>query len=211
MARSPYRVHPAVPYARSILDRLDQTTDHDLDGWLEILAVSPVASEDAKAQQAWLKSEYGVGGTTAMTLVSYASGAEPEKFDDDAYLAKAQEYVETMFAKKPALRPIYDAVVALALSLGDDVGLSPGKTIVPIYRAHVIGQIKPSTKTRLDLGLAFKGLQDEGSAAELPERVVPTGGLEKGDRITHRIPLHSADEVDDEVARWLGVAYGLDG
>lgn len=202
---SPYRVHPAVPYARSVLDRLGKTTDHDLDGWLKILRDSPVALEHPKTQQAWLKTEYGVGGSTAMTLVSYASGGEPEKFDDGAYLAKAQEYVEAMFAKKPGLRPIYDAVVEMALTLGDDVGLSPAKTIVPVYREHVIGQIKPSTKTRLDLGLALKGAEETPRA-----RVVPTGGLEKGDRITHRIPLTSANEVDDEIGRWLRVAYELD-
>ncbi|MDA8017262.1 MAG: DUF4287 domain-containing protein [Thermoanaerobaculia bacterium] len=204
MARSPFRVHPAVSYARSILDRLGQTTLHDLDGWLEILRGSPVARADAKTQAAWLKSKHGLGGTTARTLASYASGTEPERFDAEAYLAKAQELVEAMFAKKVALLPIYRAVVDVALSLGDDVGLSPAKTIVPIYREHVFGQIKPSTKTRLDLGLALKG------AEEPPERIPPTGGLEKGDRITHRIPLHSADEVDGEVGCWLGVAYELD-
>lgn len=205
MAPSPYRVHPAVPYARSILNRLTETTGRDLDGWLALLRSSPVATQDQKLQKAWLKTEHGFGGTTAMALVSYASGAEPEKFDDDTYLANAADYVEAMYAAKPALRPIHEAVVEVALALGDDVGLSPARTIVPIYRQHVIGQIKPSTKKRLDLGLALKGCDEE-----IPERVQSTGGLEKGDRITHRIGLQSPTEVDDEVRRWLRVAYDLD-
>jgi len=36
-------------------------------------------------------------------------------------------------------------------------------------------------------------------------------GLEKKDRITHRIPITSVDEIDDEVEKWLKVAYELDG
>jgi len=163
-----------------------------------------VATQDQQLQKAWLKTEHKLGGTTAMTLTAYASGAEPEKFDDDAYLAKAAEYVEAMYSTKPALRPIHDAVVEAALSLGDDIGLSPAKTIVPIYRRHVNGQTKPSTKKRLDLGLALKGCEEE-----IPQRVQPTGGLEKGDRITHRIGLQGVDEVDDEVRRWLRAAYEL--
>ena len=45
----------------------------------------------------------------------------------------------------------------------------------------------------------------------ITERVNDTGGLKKGNRITHRFPITSVDEIDEEVERWLRVAYELDG
>ena len=49
-----------------------------------------------------------------------------------------------------------DHVLKVCLELGKDVKACPCKTMVPIYRNHVIAQLKPSTRTRLDLGLALK-------------------------------------------------------
>jgi hypothetical protein len=77
--------------------------------------------------------------------------------------------------------------------------------MVPFYRNHVFAQIKPSTNTRVDLGFAlahYKG--------KLPKRLVDTGGLAKKDRITHRIEIKSVAEIDDEMKRWLKIAYDLD-
>jgi len=39
---------------------------------------------------------------------------------------------------------------------------------------------------------------------------VSTGGFEKGDRITHRIPVSSIHEIDTELKKWLTLAYELD-
>jgi hypothetical protein len=91
----------------------------------------------------------------------------------------------------------------VAFQLGDDVKACPGQTIVPLYRRHVFAQIKPTTQSRIDLGLAL-------GQTKTPKRLIDTGGLAKKDRITHRIPLESANEIDKEVERWLKTAYDLD-
>jgi Domain of unknown function (DUF5655) len=125
---------------------------------------------------------------------------------DDAtvYLREAPGYVEAMYAgAKAALRPIHDALEVLALSMGDDVRLSPGKTIVPVYRRYVIAQIKPATRTRIDFGLALGDTRPVG-------RLLSTGGYEKKDRITHRFAVASLKDIDDELKRWLLKAYQRD-
>jgi hypothetical protein len=101
------------------------------------------------------------------------------------------------------LRPIYDALLQLGLKLGKDVKACPCQTIVPIYRKHVIAQIKPTTKTRIDLGFALGDTKAKG-------KLIDTGGFAKKDRITHRIPVTSIAEIDDEVRHWLRVAYDRD-
>jgi hypothetical protein len=42
-------------------------------------------------------------------------------------------------------------------------------------------------------------------------RLIDTGGFAKKDRITHRIPISSLQELNDEVKRWMRVAYEMDG
>jgi hypothetical protein len=74
---------------------------------------------------------------------------------------------------------------------------------VPLYRNHVFAQIKPTTQTRIDMGFALGDLKPTG-------RLIDTGGFAKKDRITHRIPITSLDDIDDEVKHWLKVAYDRD-
>jgi hypothetical protein len=66
-----------------------------------------------------------------------------------------QYVAEQYSAKKSALRPIYDELLWLAKSPGPDVKACPCKTMVPLYREHVLAQIKSTTNSRIDLGLCF--------------------------------------------------------
>src|SRR5262245_4412716 len=128
----------------------------------------------------------------------------PEFASPAAYLATDERYVDDMFAgPKAALWPIYEALLKAGLSVGKDTKACPCKTIVPIYRRHVIAQIKPSTRTRIDFGLAL-------GSTKAPKRLIDTGGFMKNDRITHRIEITSIDDIDDELTRWLKKAYEMD-
>ena len=137
-------------------------------------------------------------------IAAKAADGRGETGDPDAYLDTAERCVEAMFAgAKAPMRPIYDALLTRALSVGPDVKACPGKTIVPLYRAHVFAQIKPSTRTRIDLGLALKNTRT-------PARLINTGGLKKGDRITHRIEVTSLADIDEDLMRWLERAHDMD-
>jgi hypothetical protein len=116
------------------------------------------------------------------------------------------QYVEGQYAgNKSALRPIFEELPKLGRSLGADVNVCPCRTMVPLYRQQVFAQSKPTTNSRIDLGLClatYKG--------KLPKRLIDTGGLAKKDRITHRIEVTSANQIDADLAKWLKVAYSLD-
>ncbi len=134
-------------------------------------------------------------------------GLARENTDGNAYLVAAAKYVEDMYdGAKAGLRPIHDALVEMVVSLGKDVKVCPCSTIVPFYRNHVFAQNKPATRTRVDFGLALKGV-----TKKIPKRLIDTGGLKKGDRITHRFPIESPEEIDDQVREWAKIAYDLDG
>jgi hypothetical protein len=121
-----------------------------------------------------------------------------------SYLANAPAYVDAQYGgKKAALRPIYDRLLEVCLGLAQDVTASPGKTIVPIYRTHVIAQIKATTNSRIDFGLALKD-------TKAPKRLIDTGGFQKKDRITHRIEVTSLEDIDADLKKWLRAAYDMD-
>ncbi|MFI5454340.1 MAG: DUF5655 domain-containing protein [Isosphaerales bacterium] len=201
-AKSLYSVHPGVAMVQTWVISLPQKTGRSLDEWIRLVQKDGPSAD--KERRDWLKTRHGLGTNTAWWIAERAGVRNLEDDDPEAYLKAADGYVTAMFTgKKAGLRPIYDALLKLGMSLGHDVKVCPCKTIVPLYRRHVFAQIKPSTTTRIDFGLA---LEDTTT----PERLVDTGGLAKKDRITHRIAISSLAEIDAEVKHWLRFAYNLD-
>lgn len=200
--KSLYSVHPSVTMVQKWMADLPAKTGRSLEAWLKLLEREGPATEEER--RAWLKSQHNFGTNGAAWLAEQSVGKGIENGDPARFLQAAERYVEAMFAgKKAGLRPIYDALLQLGLDLGKDVKACPCQTIVPLYRRHVFAQIKPATLTRIDMGFALGDASAKG-------RLIDTGGFAKKDRITHRIPITSLGEIDDEVKHWLKIAYGRD-
>ena len=200
--KSIYSVHPGVLMMQRWIGELKQKTGRTVDEWLAHIKKSGPKGE--KERREWLKEKYDLGTNTAGWLAERAEGKGEELGDPDLYLASAERDVEKMFSGgKAHLRPIYDALLKLGLKTGKAAKACPCSTIVPLYRNHVFAQIKPTTQTRIDMGFALGDLKPTG-------RLIDTGGFAKKDRITHRIPITSIDDIDDEVKHWLKVAYDRD-
>lgn len=184
------------------IGELKEKTGRTLEEWLALVRRS--GPKDEQSRRAWLKEKHGLGTNSAWWIAERADGKGGEVDSPEAYLAAAGKYVDGMFAGgKAGLRPLYDELLRLGLAQGGDVKACPCQTIVPLYRKHVFAQIKPTTRTRIDLGFALGARKPEG-------RLVDTGGYAKKDRITHRIPIESAKDIDGEVKRWLKIAYEED-
>jgi Domain of unknown function (DUF5655)/Domain of unknown function (DUF4287) len=201
-AKSIYGVHPGVQMVRDWIESLPAKTGKSLDQWLAF--IQKEGPQDEKARREWLKKEHKFGSNSAGWLAERAEGKGMEDDDPDRYLQAAEEFVKAQYAgKKAALWPLYDALLKHSLALADDVKACPCQTMVPIYRNHVIAQIKPTTLTRIDFGLALGN-------TKAPKRVIDTGGFAKKDRITHRFEITSLADIDAEVKQWLKKAYELD-
>jgi len=200
--KSIYSVHPGVLMTQKWIKELKQKTGRSLEEWLTYIKKS--GPKDETGRRAWLKEEHGLGTNTASWLAERAEGKGEESGDPDLYLAAAERYVEKMYSGgKAKLRPLYDALLKLGQKTGKEAKACPGSTIVPLYRNHVFAQIKPTTQTRIDMGFALGDMKPTG-------RLIDTGGFARKDRITHRIPITSMDDIDDEVKHWLKVAYDRD-
>jgi hypothetical protein len=196
-----FDVHPGVLMTQSILANMKEKTGRSLEDWLELVGSDGPPTEKERA--AWLKAKHGLGANYAGCIAEISAG-KGELFSAEGYLRLAPQYVEDLFAgPKTALRPLYEALLAAGLKLGKDVRVCPCKTFVPLYRNHVFAQIKPTTRTRIDFGLALKD-------TKTPKRLIDTGGFAKKDRITRRIEISSLGDIDDEVRRWMKAAYDMD-
>jgi len=201
--KSIYGVHPGVLMTQKWIAELKQKTGRTLDEWLRLIKKEGPPTE--KERRDWLKTKYGLGTNSAWWLAERSVDKGEEVGDPDRYLKAAEKYVEEMFSgKKEPLRPIYDALLKLGLNIGKEAKACPCQTIVPLYRRHVFAQIKPTTRTRIDFGLAL------GDTKKTPKRLIDTGGYAKKDRITHRFEITSLKDIDEEVKRWLKVAYDRD-
>jgi len=202
-SESLYGVHPGVAMMVKWVAELKDKTGRSVEEWVAL--VKKEGPKDEKSRREWLKTKHKMGTNKASWIMERA---ERKGWEDtpEAYLEAAVRYVEEQYAgPKEKLRPIYDELLALGKSLGDDVKACPCKTIVPLYRNHVFAQIKPTTNSRIDLGFAlthYKG--------KLPKRIIDTGGLAKKDRITHCIEITVAEQIDGDVKKWLKTAYDLD-
>lgn len=201
--RSPagYDLHPSVAMVQNMIAGLTDKTGRSLEEWIRL--VKKEGPADEKARREWLKSKHGLGTIYAGWIAQHSVG-KGEDGSPEAYFKTADEYVEQMFAgAKAGMRPIYDALLKLGRSMGKDVKVCPCQTMVPFYRNHVFAQIKPATRTRVDLGLAL-------GDTKTPKRLIDTGGFAKKDRITRRIEISSIGDIDEEVKRWLKKAYDMD-
>jgi hypothetical protein len=205
-----FDLHPSVAMAQKWVADLPAKTGRSLEQWIDF--IKRKKCPDEKAAREWLKADLKLGTNTAWWLAQNAFASDLSLVDHDPhrYLALAPEYVERQYGgRKAHLRPIFDALAKLARSIAPDVKVCPCETVVSIYREHLIANIKPSTQSRVDLGL-WLVRHVRNSKAKLPARLIDTGGLKKKDRITHRIAIESTDDIDEFVEKWLRRAHALD-
>lgn len=197
-----YHEHKSLRMVQSVIAGMKAKTGRSLEEWLMLVNQKGPAGEKERA--AWLKNEHGMGTNYATWIAACSLDKSKETGSAEEYLQHAKDNVEKMFSgPKQHLLIIYDEILKYALTMGPDIRVSPCSTIVPIYRKHVIAQIKPTTRTRIDLGLALQN-------AKVPKRLINTGGFEKKDRISHRIELSRLEDFDNETKRWMKVAYDGD-
>jgi hypothetical protein len=200
-----YSPHPSIRLVQSWIEQMVEKTGRSLDQWMAFIKKEGPSTEEARRE--WLKSEHELGTNTAWWLAERSVGKNTEEENPQAYLRDCPKWVDDMYSgKREGLRPVHDALIALGQSIGKDVKVCPCKTIVPFYRQHVFAQVKPASNTRIDFGLSL----GDPAKVKTSKRVVDTGGFAKKDRITHKIPIATLDEVDDEVEKWLRAAYERD-
>ncbi len=173
-----------------VVDMLVRRTGEGVEPWNARIRERDFAGEDAL--RAWLTAQ-GVTGYPAMLLVMERFGYP------DFLLATADELLEGQYADRPALRPIYEALMTQVARL-DPVIIQARKGYVSLLtRRRTFAAIQATTKRRVDLGLRLDGQAPVG-------RLESAAAMGSG-QVNLRVGLGSVDEIDDEVIVWLARAH----
>ncbi|MBB5874587.1 putative transport protein [Allocatelliglobosispora scoriae] len=179
---------PAAALA-SQLRNIEQGTGRSTVQWAALINATGLAKHGQIVS--FLKSEHGLTHGNANTLAHavrehQAGGPPPESDLLDAQYQGA----------KSALRPVYDEVVAVARALGDDVTVTVQKTGVSLRRHKQFALVQAPSSRHVQLGLNLKD-------TPATPRLQALSGM-----CSHRVHLTDVDDIDDEVAGWLRLAYG---
>ena len=170
--------------------RLVATTGDDVATWSERVRAAGLATEPEVRE--WL-AERGITGYGQMVLVMERFGYP------DFFTAAPDALVDGQYEEKPALRPVYDAVVTAALGVGE-VHVQARKGYVSLVGPRrTFAVVRASTRTRVDLGLRLEGREPTG-------RVLAATSLGNG-ACSVRVALTGVADVDDEVVDLLAEAY----
>ncbi len=169
-----------------MIANLPERTGRPLDEWFAVL--DDAGLEKHAQAMALLKSEYGVTHGFANLIVTLHRSRGIATSDES--LVDAQ-----YSGKKGALRPIYERLVELVTTFGDDVQVDPKKTGVSLRRSKQFALIEAPSAARVQLGVNLRDVAPEG-------RLRAATGM-----CTHRIDVTAVDEVDDELVSWLREAY----
>jgi hypothetical protein len=177
---------------------LKRQTGQDVDDWNIRIKETGIDSRDEL--QLWLKTR-NINGYAQQLLIM-------ERFGYPDFLLKtAEELVDDQFADREHLRPVFNEVIEAGVGIAHQglVEVQARKTFVTLRtKRRKFAMVKPSTKTRVDLGLRIVDLN--GGHLRFAERL-QSAKLLRDDTMTHRIPLARLEDVDDEVSYWLAVAY----
>lgn len=171
---------------RTQMANIERSTGRGFGEWVALVRASGLQKHGDMV--AMLKSEHGLGHGNANLIALRARAGDDAPRDDEALIASHYD------GPRAGLRPLYDAVIATVRTFGPDVELAPKKTYVSLRRRRQFGQVGPSGKDRLEVGLNLD--------LPLGGRVEKASGM-----VPRRVRIGQAVELDGELVGWLRQAY----
>ena len=171
---------------QTMIDNMPAKTGKSLEEWKAILKKKSFSKHSEAVN--FLKNEHAVTHGFANTIVALSKEESHTPTD----------LVDNQYKGKENLIPIYEELLSVVKSFGNDVSIAPKKTSVSILRKKQFALIQPATKTRIDLGLKIK---DKPTTDRL-ENSGPFGTM-----CTHRVKLSAIEQIDTDLKEWLKEAY----
>ena len=179
---------------QAYLDNITAKTSKTPDEFVALAKAEGLLEPGVKAGQiiGWLKDEYGLGRGHAMAIVATINKqAGPP--------SAAEERVAKHFsAKKSSWRPVYEQLIGRVTEFGPDTDVVAGASYLSLRKAGRKFAIVQVTAERLDIGIKLKDTPPEG-------RLEGAGSWNT--MVTHRVRIHTPDEIDSELFGWLERAY----
>jgi hypothetical protein len=177
---------------RSQLRNIEATYGRPIPEWVDVIRASGLTRH--REIVTMLKDDHGMSHGSANRVALVAIDAlDPKVPADDPESALYP-------GGKHELLPIHRRLMEVIRSEGS-VEVAPKKGYLSLRRRKQFAMIKPAAK-HVDLGLVLPGEPVSGRL----ESAATFNAL-----FTHRVRVRSVDEVDGELAAWIGEAYALAG
>lgn len=173
-----------------MIDNLHKNTGRTLEEWIVIVRKEHFAKHGEMMK--FLKETHGLTHGYANLIVHKAKGSDAgSAADQDALIAK-------QYQGKEHLRPIYDALMKEIARFGGDVEVAPKNAYVSLRRKKQFAMLQPATKTRFEIGINLRGHKPKGKL----HAVNSANAM-----CSHTINIAGAGDIDEEVLRWIKLAY----
>jgi predicted transport protein len=175
----------------TMIQNLKEKTGKTLDEWLKFMKTKSFSKHGEMVS--FLKKEQGV-------THGYANLIAHKTLKSDALsLGSETDLVADQYSgAKSSLRSIYDKIISRVQKFGSDVDISPKKTYVSLRRKKQFAIIRPSTSTRIDVGINLKG-------EKTTDRLEASGSFNT--MVSHHVRIENEKQVDSELESWLKKAY----
>jgi hypothetical protein len=180
----------------AVAGSMARRTGRTLEDWVALVGGSGLDPLDQNGVRRWLREVHGVPQNSQWAIADAAARAAGWE------RPTVEQYVDGQYTgARAALRPVFDAVRAVAEELGDDVVVEGRSTYTPFVRRRQFAAAAAATATRLDLGLR---LPDPPASDRLRPASAPG-------QANHKVALTAVADVDDEVRALLRAAYEQNG
>jgi predicted transport protein len=179
------------PQTQTMIDNIPVKTGKTLDEWHFILREAGLEKHGMIIKL--LTDNYGIsyGFANLIAILFRQQQAGGPKSDENLVDSQYE-------GSKAALRPIYESILAIVNSFGEDVVIAPKKAYVSLRRKKQFAIVQPTTLTRVDVGLNLKNAQ--------ASKRIEAGNIFNG-MCSHLVKVQSAEEIDEELIDLLKTAY----
>lgn len=163
-----------------------ERTGRDVAQWVRAVTDADIDPLDQLAVRNWLRDVHGVPQNSQWTIAFAAAEAA------GWVRPSAGEYSDALFSgAKAALRPLRDAVLAMAAAMGPDAEPQGRGTYTPVVRQRQFLAVAPGPRQTLRVGLRYR-------EAPVDERLAPAKGFAQA---THWVHLDAV--TDPAEIGWL--------
>jgi hypothetical protein len=162
-------------------------TGRSLEDWVALVRESGPDPLDQRSVRAWLREVHGVPQNSQWAIADAAATAAGWQRPD------VDGYTDALYhGARAHLRPIHDAIVALAEGLGEDARREGRGSYIPVVRRTQFMAVAPGPRNTVRVGFRFRDTPPDD------ERLSPAKGFAQA---THW--LHLAADADEDDLRSL--------
>ncbi|MBL8004769.1 MAG: DUF4287 domain-containing protein [Candidatus Kapabacteria bacterium] len=179
---------------QTMVENILKNTGIPLEEWLKIVQKEQFQKHSDIINFLKAKHSFTYGFANFIAHKSKKSDAGSHENKDDL--------ISKQYEGKEHFKSLYDLILKEILKFGDDIEVAPKISYVSLRRKKQFAMLQPKSKKQFEIGLNVKGFENEG----VLQKITSNSSM-----CSHKIVIHSSEEVNEEVLNWIKTAYNTAG